>query len=227
MALRLAIADDSYLVREALHQILGEVPELKVVAVCDDDSSLLEAIERESPEVVLTDVRMPPFRGGNGILVAAQLRQTHPQIGVVILSQHADPHMALELFESGSEGRAYLLKERVRDRSELVEAIQAVAQGRSVVDPKILDVLIAERARAAASPLEELTAREREVLAEVAWGKSNSAIASSLVLSKRAVEKHINAIFLKLNLRETEDTSRRVMATLIYLAGERSSARPP
>ena len=227
MALRLAIADDSYLVREALHQILGEVPEVKVVAVCNDAPSLLEAIERESPEVVLTDVRMPPFRGSDGILVAAQLRRTHPQIGVVILSQHADPHTALELFESGSEGRAYLLKERVRDRSELVEAIQAVAQGRSVVDPKILDVLIAERARAAASPLEELTAREREVLAEVAWGKSNAAIASSLVLSKRAVEKHINAIFLKLNLRETEDTSRRVMATLIYLAGERSSARPP
>jgi DNA-binding NarL/FixJ family response regulator len=226
MALRLAIADDSYLAREALHQILGEVPELKVVAVCDDAPALLEAIERESPEVVLTDVRMPPFRGRAGTLVAAQLRETHPQIGVVILSQHADPHLALELFESGSDGRAYLLKERVRDRSELVEAIQAVAQGRSVVDPKIVDALIAERARAGASPLEELTAREREVLAEVASGKSNAAIASSLVLSKRAVEKHINAIFLKLNLRETEDTSRRVMATLIYLAVERSSARP-
>jgi DNA-binding NarL/FixJ family response regulator len=159
--------------------------------------------------------------------VAAQLRETHPQIGVVILSQHADPDLALELFASGSEGRAYLLKERVRDRSELVEAIQAVAQRRSVVDPKIVDALIAKRARAAASPLEQLTTREREVLAEVASGKSNAAIASSLVLTKRAVEKHINAIFMKLNLRETEDTSRRVMATLIYLAGEPSAAPTP
>ena len=124
----------------------------------------------------------------------------------------------MELFESGSEGRAYLLKERVGDRGELVEAIQAVAERRSVVDPKIIDLLIAERARSAASPLDELTAREREVLAEVAVGKSNAAIAASLFLTKRAVEKHINAIFMKLNLRESEDTSRRVKAALIYLA---------
>jgi DNA-binding NarL/FixJ family response regulator len=139
-------------------------------------------------------------------------------MGVVIFSQYADPSLALELFESGSEGRAYLLKERVGHRSELVDAIEAVAAGRSVVDPKIIDGLIAERARAAESPFDELTAREREVLAEVATGKSNAAIATSLFLTKRAVEKHINSIFMKLNLRESGETSRRVGATLIYLA---------
>ena len=130
------------------------------------------------------------------------------------------------MFESGSEGRAYLLKERVGDRGELVEAIQAVAERRSVVDPKIIDGLIAERARSSASPLDELTAREREVLAEVATGKSNAAIAVSLFLTKRAVEKHINAIFMKLNLRDTEDTSRRVKATLILLADQSPRAAP-
>jgi DNA-binding NarL/FixJ family response regulator len=177
--------------------------------------------------VVVSDIRMPPFRDREGILVAAELRDTHPEIGVVILSQYADPVLALELFEAGSEGRAYLLKERVGDRGELVEAIQAVADRRSVVDPKIIDLLIAERARSASSPLDELTAREREVLAEVATGKSNAAIASGLFLTKRAVEKHINAIFMKLNLRESEDTSRRVKAALIFLAGESVPVRPP
>jgi DNA-binding NarL/FixJ family response regulator len=225
VALRLVIADDSYLVREGLGQLLAGVPALDVVAMCDDMYSLVEAIDRESPDVVLSDIRMPPFKGSEGIQVAARLRETHPGIGVVILSQYADPSLALELFESGSEGRAYLLKERVGDRSQLVEAIQAVAERRSVIDPKIIDGLIAEHERAAASPLDELTPREREVLAQVAAGKSNAAIASLLFLTKRAVEKHINAIFMKLNLRETEDTSRRVKATLIYLAGESSGAR--
>jgi DNA-binding NarL/FixJ family response regulator len=225
VALRLAIADDSYLVREALREVLVGVPEVEVVAVCEDGHALVEAIERDPPDVVLSDIRMPPSGGNEGIHVAAELRETHPEIGVVILSQHADPSLALELFESGSEARAYLLKERIGSRSELVEAIQAVAERRSVVDPKIINALIAERARSSASPLDELTPREREVLAQVATGKSNAAIAASLFLTKRAVEKHINAIFLKLNLRETEDTSRRVKATLIYLAGDGSTAR--
>jgi DNA-binding NarL/FixJ family response regulator len=218
MSLRVVIAEDSYLVREAVRQLLERASEIEVVAVCEDTRGLLEAVEREAPDVVVSDIWMPPFQGDDGIRVAARLRETHPSIGVVILSQYADPGLALELFESGSEGRAYLLKERVGDRGELVEAIQAVADRRSVVDPKIIDLLIAERARSAASPLDELTAREREVLAEVAAGKSNAAIAGSLFLTKRAVEKHINAIFMKLNLRESADTSRRVKATLIYLA---------
>jgi DNA-binding NarL/FixJ family response regulator len=227
MALRVVIAEDSYLLREGLSQLLAGAPELELVAVCEDSYELLEAIERETPDVVVSDIRMPPFRDREGIQVASDLRVTHPEIGVVILSQYADPELALELFESGSEGRAYLLKERVGDRGELVEAIQAVADRRSVVDPKIIDLLIAERSRVSASPLDELTAREREVLAEVATGKSNAAIASMLFLTKRAVEKHINAIFMKLNLRESEDTSRRVKAALIFLAGEGSAARTP
>ena len=218
MTLRVAIAEDSYLVREAVRQLLERASEIEVVAVCEDTAALLEAVDREAPDVVVSDIWMPPFRGDDGIRVAAQLRETHPSVGVVILSQYADPGMALELFEAGSEGRAYLLKERVGDRGELVEGIQAVAERRSVVDAKIIDLLIAERARSAASPLDELTVREREVLAEVAAGKSNAAIAGSLFLTKRAVEKHINAIFMKLNLRESADTSRRVKAALIYLA---------
>jgi DNA-binding NarL/FixJ family response regulator len=227
MALRVAIAEDSYLVREGLSQLLAGVQGLDIVAVSEDTYSLIEAIERESPDVVLTDIRMPPFREREGIRVAAQLRETHPEIGVVILSQYADPTLALELFESGSGGRAYLLKERVGNRGELVDAIEAVADGRSVVDPKIIDALIAERARSSTSPLDELTTREREVLAEVATGKSNAAIAASLFLTKRAVEKHINAIFMKLNLRESEDTSRRVKAALMFLTEESAGQAPP
>jgi DNA-binding NarL/FixJ family response regulator len=180
----------------------------------------VEAVERDPPDVVVSDIWMPPFRGRDGIRVATQLRETHPSIGVVILSQYADPGLALALFESGSAGRAYLLKERVGDRGELVEAIQAVAERRSVVDAKIIDLLIAERARSAASRLDELTAREREVLAQVAVGSSNAAIAGSLFLTKRAVEKHINAIFSKLDLSEEPDVHRRVKAALVYLAAQ-------
>jgi DNA-binding NarL/FixJ family response regulator len=227
MALRLIIAEDSYLVREGLTQLLGEDPQLDLVAVAEDGHSLLQAIERERPDVVLTDVRMPPFREQDGVHIAAELRETHPEIGVVVLSQYADPAFALELFDSGSEGRAYLLKERVRNRAEIVAAISAVAEGGSVIDPKIVDALIAERSRAADSPLAELTTREREVLAEVAVGKSNAAIASSLFLTKRAVEKHINAIFMKLNLREAGDVSRRVKATLIFLSEDGSTPVVP
>jgi DNA-binding NarL/FixJ family response regulator len=178
----------------------------------------LAAVERELPDVVVSDVRMPPLHGREGIRVATRLRETHPEIGVVLLSQYDDPTYAVELFESGSEGRAYLLKDRIGDRSELLDAIHAVAEGRSVVDAKIIDGLIAERVRSEQSSLDELTVREREVLAGVARGKSNSAIATSLSLTKRAVEKHINAIFMKLGLHESGDVSRRVKAALIYLA---------
>jgi DNA-binding NarL/FixJ family response regulator len=192
--------------------------------VCEDTATLLEAVQRDPPDVVLSDIRMPPFREKEGILLAAELRETHPEIGVVILSQYADPALALELFARGSERRAYLLKERVADRGELVAAIQAVMNNRSVIDAKIIDGLIAERARRSESTLDELTAREREVLAQVATGKSNAAIASSLFLTKRAVEKHINAIFMKLGLRESCDTSRRVKAALMFLAEDGSVA---
>jgi DNA-binding NarL/FixJ family response regulator len=227
MAISLVVAEDNYLVREALTQVLEADGEMNVVAVTEDRTSLDAAIEREQPDVVLTDIEMPPFEGGEGIHVAAQLRETHPGVGVVILSQYAEPEFAIELLEAGSGGRAYLLKERVGNRTELVAAIKTVASGGSVIDPKIVDTLIAERSRVADSAIGRLTAREREVLAEVATGKSNSAIAASLFLTKRAVEKHINAIFMKLNLRESDDVSRRVKATLIFLTEREGGVAPP
>jgi DNA-binding NarL/FixJ family response regulator len=218
--IKVVVAEDSYLVREALTQVLASDPELELAAMAEDATELVTAIERERPDVVLTDIFMPPSEGAEGIHVAAELRGSHPEIGVVILSQYAEPSYAIELLEGGSGGRAYLLKERVGNRGELVAAIHAVASGGSVVDPKIVDTLIAARSRASDSLVASLTSREQEVLGEVATGKSNSAIAESLFLTKRAVEKHINAIFMKLNLRDSEDVSRRVKATLIYLTEE-------
>ena len=225
--MRLIVADDSFLVREALTEVLATEPDIDIVAVVDDLRSLRSAVQRERPDVVLTDIRMPPMNEGDGIQAAAELRETHPNIGVVVLSQYADADFALGLFEAGSAGRAYLLKERVGNRAELVAAITAVAGGGSVVDPKIVDALIAERARRADTALADLTARERDVLAELASGKSNTAIAASLFLTKRAVEKHINAIFMKLNLRGSEEVSSRVAATLIFLAEAERVPQPP
>src|SRR3954462_2344247 len=225
MAIKIVVAEDSYLVREALTQLLEDDAELELVAVAEDTTALESAVERERPDVVLTDIFMPPFDGAEGIHTAARLRESHPEVGVVILSQSAEPSSALELLEFGSAGRAYLLKERVGNREELLAAIRAVATGGSVIDPKIVDTLIAERARVTDSLVGSLTAREREVLAEVATGKSNSAIADSLVLTKRAVEKHINAIFMKLNLASADDVSKRVKAALMFLA-EDAPGRP-
>ena len=168
--------------------------------------------------MVVTDIRMPPTSTDEGIRAAVLLREQHPDIGVVVLSNYAEPAYAMALLESGSEGRAYLLKERVHDRAQLVAAIESVAAGGSVLDAKIVEPLVAARSRVERSPLAALTAREREVLAEIAKGKSNAAIADTLVLTKRAVEKHINSIFLKLNLVYAEDVSKRVKATLLFLA---------
>ena len=191
---------------------------MRVVASCGDLPSLLAAVDNERPDVVVTDIRMPPTSTDEGIRVAARLRETHPEIGVVVLSNYAEPAYALALLESGSEGRAYLLKERVHDRAQLVAAIETVAAGGSVLDSKIVEPLVTAKLRLERSPLAALTGREREVLAEIAKGKSNAAIADTLVLTKRAVEKHINSIFLKLNLAFAEDVSKRVKATLLFLA---------
>jgi DNA-binding NarL/FixJ family response regulator len=218
MPIAIVLADDSLIMREGVARILADQPEVRIVASCGDLPSLLEAVDSERPDVVVTDIRMPPTGTDEGIRVAAQLRETHPKIGVVVLSQYADPAYALALLESGSEGRAYLLKERVHDRAQLVAAIEAVAAGGSVLDSKIVEPLVAAKLQAERSPLAALTEREREVLAEIAKGKSNAAIADTLVLTKRAVEKHINSIFLKLDLSYTEDVSKRVMATLLFLA---------
>jgi DNA-binding NarL/FixJ family response regulator len=218
MPLAIALADDSLLVREGVAQILAGEPETHVVASCGDLPSLLAAVETEHPDVVVTDIRMPPTSTDEGIRVATLLREKHPDIGVVVLSNYAEPAYALALLESGSEGRAYLLKERVHDRTQLVGAIESVAAGRSMLDSKIIEPLVAAKVHLELSPLEGLTMREREVLAEIATGKSNAAIADALVLTKRAVEKHINSIFLKLNLSYAEDVSKRVKATLLFLA---------
>ena len=225
--IRLVLADDSMLVREGLERVLGVETQLEVVASCADLPSLLEAVETGTPDVVLTDIRMPPSRTDEGIQAAILLERTHPDVGVIVLSQYADPGYALTLLEHGSRRRGYILKERVHDRAQLITAIQAVAEGGSVIDPRVVDVLVAARSREASSPLAELSPRELEVLAEIAQGKSNDAIAGSLALTKRAVEKHINAIFLKLGLTYAEDVSRRVKATLLFLAEEGDRAAAP
>ena len=172
------------------------------MAVCEDADELMAAVESELPDVVLTDIRMPPSLEDEGIVVANRLRETHPGMGVVVVSQYATPQYALALLEHGSDGRAYLLKERLSDRAQLVAALRAVADGGSVVDAKVVESLIAARARRDASPVADLTPREREILSEIAQGKTNQAIAEQLFLTKRAVEKHINAIFVKLGLDE-------------------------
>jgi DNA-binding NarL/FixJ family response regulator len=188
-----------------------------------DQLSLRKASEDEQPDVVLTDIRMPPTHTDEGIRIAAELRETHPRMGVVILSQFSDPIYALALLEHGSDGRAYLLKERVHNRAELMAAIRAVAEGGSMIDPKVVESLVVARGRAQSSPLNELTSRELQVLGEIAQGKSNTAIAESLYLTKRAVEKHINAIFWKLGLADAADVSKRVKAALMFLAEEAAS----
>lgn len=217
MAIRVAVADDSLVVLEGVQQLLAAHPDIEVVAACADMPSLLRAVEVVRPDVVVSDIRMPPSNTDEGIQVAVRLRQLHPEVGVVILSQYAEPAYALKLLETGSDGRAYLLKERVRDPAQLVSAIESVAAGGSVIDPKVVEVLATANARHGHPSLAELTPRELEVLGEIAQGKSNTAIAESLVLSKRAVEKHIHSIFFKLDLSESENISRRVKAALLFL----------
>jgi len=218
MPIRIALGEDSLIVREGVRQLLAIDPAVEIVAAVSDAGSLREACTTLEPDVVLTDIRMPPSHTDEGIRLAMELRDTHPAIGVVVLSQFADPLYALSLLDRGSDGRAYLLKERVHNRAELMAAIRAVAEGGSMIDPKIVESLVAARSRAERSPLNELTAREREVLSEIAQGKSNTAIAGSLFLTKRAVEKHINSIFLKLGLADAEDVSKRVKAALMFLS---------
>ena len=223
MPLRIALGEDSLIVREGVHQLLSLDPSVEIVAAVADQLSLRKACEDEQPDVVLTDIRMPPTHTDEGIRLAAELRETHPRMGVVILSQFSDPIYALALLEHGSDGRAYLLKERVHNRAELMAAIRAVADGGSMIDPKVVESLVVARGRAQSSPLNELTSRELQVLGEIAQGKSNTAIAESLYLTKRAVEKHINAIFWKLGLADAADVSKRVKAALMFLAEEAAS----
>jgi DNA-binding NarL/FixJ family response regulator len=218
MPIRLVLAEDHYLVREGIRRLLEAQPELEVAAVCDDFDSLLAAVDDHRPDVVVTDIRMPPGNSDEGIQAAARLRQTHPDVGVVVLSQFADPSYALKLLDAGSAGRAYLLKERVQEVGQMVGAIRAVAAGGSVIDPKVVEGLVAESARGAASPLSQLTPRERDVLRMMAEGKNNASIATELVMTEGSVEKVIHSIFLKLGLTWEPAVHKRVKAVIMYLA---------
>ena len=218
MAIRVVLAEDQYFVREGIRRLLETQDEVELVAVCDDLDSLLAAVEAENPDVVVTDIRMPPGSGDEGIQVATRLRETKPEVGVVVLSQYATPSYVLALLDGGSEGRAYLLKERVKDVEQLVAAIRTVADGGSVLDPKVVEALVAENARSEESPLSQLTPRELDVLREMAEGKNNAAIAATLFLTERSVEKVIHAIFLKLGLTWEPAVHKRVKAVVLYLA---------
>src|SRR5947207_651502 len=222
---RLVLAEDHYLLREGMRRLLETNPDLEVAAVCDDLDSLLAAVEAERPDVVVTDIRMPPGNLDEGIRASDRLRVEHPDVGVVVLSQYLEPAYALALFAAGTEGRAYLLKERVHDVGQLVAAIRAVADGGSVVDPKVVEALVAEKTRREHSPLNELTPRELDVLREMAEGKNNAAIAEGLGLSERTVEKLIHAIFLKLGLTWETAVHKRVKAVIVYLSGTDADPR--
>jgi DNA-binding NarL/FixJ family response regulator len=216
--IRIVLAEDQYLIREGLRRLLETRAELEVAEVCGDLDSLLAAVAAQRPDVVVTDIRMPPGSTDEGIQAAIRLRETNPKVGVVVLSQYATPSYALALLRDGSEGRAYLLKERVSDIGQLVAAIDAVADGGSVLDPKVVEALVAENARGDSSPLNELTPRERDVLREMAEGKNNAAIGEALFLSERSVEKVIHSIFLKLGLTWEPAVHKRVKAVVLYLA---------
>jgi DNA-binding NarL/FixJ family response regulator len=218
MPIRVVLADDHYLVREGVRRVLETRPDLEVAAVCGDLDSLLASVEAEQPDVVITDIRMPPGDADEGIQAAARLHETNPEIGVVVLSQYANPSYLLALLERGSARRAYLLKERVKDVGQLEAAIRAVAEGGSMIDPRVVEALVAENARSEESPLSQLTPRERDVLREMAEGKNNAAIADALFLTERSVEKVIHSIFLKLGLTWETEVHKRVKAVILYLA---------
>jgi DNA-binding NarL/FixJ family response regulator len=206
------------LVREGVRQVLDRQADITVIAACADLPELLQAVDSSEPDVVVTDVRMPPTSRDEGIQAATRFRTSHPQLGVVVLSHYAEPGYAQSLLEGGSSGRAYLLKERVSEPGQLVEAVRRVADGGSVIDPAVVEVLVASSGRTRSSPLATLTARELEVLDQIAQGKSNAAVAQALFLSERAIEKHINTLFSKLGLNPEPDVNRRVKAVLMHLS---------
>jgi DNA-binding NarL/FixJ family response regulator len=215
--LRVVFAEDNYLVREGTAALLATSDQVELVGTAETRDELLAAVEEHAPDAVLTDIRMPPTGTNEGIEAAKTIRAAHPAIGVVVLSQFVEEEYAFELLKDGASGLGYLLKERVADVDELVRALGEVARGGSVLDPKVVEALVAAKERMAHSPLGQLTDREREVLSHMAQGQNNAAIAGALFLTERAVEKHINAIFHKLGLTEEPDVHRRVMAVLAFL----------
>ena len=219
MKLRVVLGEDSYLVREGIRRVLEEREDIDIVANCSDLDSLHTAVQELRPDVVLTDIRMPPTNTDEGISLAAELRSTHPDLGVVVLSHYAEAVYAARLLEAGSDRRGYLLKERISEPGELSRALHVVAGGGSIVDPRVVEQLLTAQQHRDEPRLDTLTAREREILALVAEGWSNPVIADRLQITKRAVERHIHAIFSKLDLGEPE-VSGRVKAALLYLAAE-------
>jgi DNA-binding NarL/FixJ family response regulator len=217
MALRVVFADDNYLVREGVSALLAEVDDLELVDTVADPHSLMKSVAEHQPDAVLTDIRMPPTHTNEGIEAAKRIRAEHPDTGVVVLSQYVEEDYAFELLADGVAGLGYLLKERVSDLDELVRALHEVARGGSVLDPKVVEGLLARKASEARSPLLGLTDREREVLQEMATGRNNATIAKTLYMSDRAVEKHIGSVFQKLGLVDEREVNRRVMAVLAYL----------
>jgi DNA-binding NarL/FixJ family response regulator len=222
MPLRVVVADDDYLVRGGIAALLGELTDVEVVATAGGIDGLYAAVEEHRPDVVLTDIRMPPQWEDEGIRAARQIREDHPEVGVVVLSQHAEAAYAMALLANGVDGLGYLLKERVGDVADLVNALKTVAAGGSVIDPKVVEELVGRHADTDPSPVARLTERETDVLREMATGKNNAAVAKALFLSERAVEKHINAVFAKLGLSEEADINRRVMAVLTFLDSDRA-----
>jgi DNA-binding NarL/FixJ family response regulator len=214
---RVVFAEDNYLVREGTSALLESSDQVELVGTATDFEELLIAVDELRPDAVLTDIRMPPTNTTEGIDAARKIRGEHPEIGVVVLSQFAEEAYAYELLKDGAAGLGYLLKERVADVEELVRALNEVAKGGSVLDPKVVESLVSAKERMAHSPLAQLTEREREVLEQMAQGKNNAAIAKSLFLTERAVEKHINSLFHKLGLSQEIDVHRRVMAVLAFL----------
>jgi DNA-binding NarL/FixJ family response regulator len=221
---RVVFAEDDYLVREGTAALLGQAEEVDIVEAVADLDALLAAVELHEPDVVLTDIRMPPTKTTEGIQAALMIRREHPGTGVVVLSQYAEEEYAYELLKDGAEGLGYLLKERVADVEEIVRALRDVAAGGSVLDPRVVEGLVTRRERESTSPLARLTEREREVISLMAEGKNNAAIAASLYLTERAIEKHINSLFHKLGLSEEPNVHRRVMAVLTFL---REGGGPP
>jgi DNA-binding NarL/FixJ family response regulator len=223
--IRIVLADDAYLVRLALAHLFEGNDVMTVVGECEDADEVTPMLDQQRADVLITDIRMPPSDADEGIRLACRLRQSHPALGVIVLSTYADVDYALRLFDDGCDSRGYLLKDRIRDRTQVVDAVKAVANGGSVIDPKIVEDLVRRRATTGRSSLDELTPRELETLALVAEGQSNTAIAESLFLTKRAVEKHVNAIFAKLDLGDPDHVSRRVKAALLYLSDPTSPRR--
>ncbi len=213
----LFIAEDDYLVREGARAVLDAHPRVSVLGTAGEGTALLALFETDLPDVVLLDIRMPPTFTTEGIELARRIRAEHPSVGIVVLSQHADPEYALELLRDGSSGLAYLLKERLGDADRLVQAIEEVRDGGSILDPRIVEALLEAQRRRTASKLAGLTPRELQVLALMASGRGNASIARELTITDRSVEKHSNAIFRKLGLGEEVELNRRVAAVLFYL----------